>query len=146
LQGCELHLLGRHPTNLNLVNFRGVITHLADRFKETDFDLVVEASGSPGGWETAVQAVRPQGTIVLKSTYHQDLAFNPSNLVVREVTVVGSRCGPFTPALRLLARRLVNPRRLISRIYPLTKALEAFDYARQKGVLKVLLEVSSHHV
>jgi threonine dehydrogenase-like Zn-dependent dehydrogenase len=146
LHGGELHLVGRHPAKLNLVSFRGVTTHLADAFQETDFDLVVEASGSPGGWETAIQAVRPRGTIVLKSTYHQDLAFNPSNLVVREVTLVGSRCGPFSPALRLLARRLVNPRRLISRIYPLSQALEAFEYARQKGVLKVLLEVSSHDV
>lgn len=141
LIGCELHLVGRHPEKMSLVALLGITTHQSETFAEDDFDLVIEASGAPSGWQTAVAAVRPQGTIVLKSTYHQDFAFNPSALVVPEVTVVGSRCGPFAPALRLLAQGLVNPWPLISRVFPLAQAVEAFDYAQQKGVLKVLIEV-----
>ncbi|MDD3581230.1 MAG: alcohol dehydrogenase catalytic domain-containing protein [Desulfobacca sp.] len=155
LTGCELHLLGRHPEKLALVADLGVMTHQADRQAELDnsaqfgtyppdFDLVVEASGSPSGWHTAVAAVRPQGTIVAKSTYQQALEFNPTMLVVPEVTVIGSRCGPFAPALRLLAKGLIDPRPLISKVFPLAQAPAALAYAQQPGVLKVLVEVSVH--
>ena len=83
---------------------RGVQTHLAEGFAEKDFDVVVEATGSPAGWQTALAAVRPRGLVVVKSTYHGGLDFDPAELVVPEITVIGSRCGPFPPALRLLAR------------------------------------------
>ena len=79
--------------------------------------------------------------MVVKSTYPGTLDFNPAELVVPEVTVVGSRCGPFPPALRLLARKLINPKKLISRVYPLAQAPEALAYASQRGVLKVLVEM-----
>jgi threonine dehydrogenase-like Zn-dependent dehydrogenase len=103
--------------------------------------VVVEATGSPAGWQAAMNAVRPRGVIVVKSTYHGSVDLDPTTLVVPEITVVGSRCGPFPPALRLLARRLINPKKLISRIYPLAEALEAMEYASQRGVLKVLVEM-----
>ncbi len=106
--------------------------------------MVVEATGSPAGWQTALAAVRPRGIVVVKSTYHDSLDFNPAALVVPEVTVIGSRCGPFPPALRLLARRLINPKKLISRVYPLAQAREACEYAAQRGVLKVLVEMPSY--
>lgn len=145
LTGCELHLMGRHPEKMALVAPWGVVVHPGGQASvpvTPAYDLVVEASGSPAGWQTALAAVRPQGVIVMKSTYHQAIEFNPAGLVVPEVTVVGSRCGPFGPALGLLAPGLVDPRPLISRIFPLAQAREAFDYALQKGVLKVLVEVS----
>jgi len=142
LTGCDLHLAGRHAKKLDLVASRGVTTHWAEHFTADGFDVVVEATGSLAGWQTAVAAVRPRGTIILKSTYPGAMEYNPSDLVVREVTVAGSRCGPFAPALRLLSRRLVNPRRLISRVYPLSRAVEALDFAGQQGVLKVLVEMA----
>ncbi len=84
---------------------------LPDVLAEADirFDVVVEASGNPSGWELAVKKVKPRGTIVLKSTYHGALSFNPAPLVIEEITVVGSRCGPFEPALRLLSSGLGRP-------------------------------------
>ena len=111
---------------------------------EKEFDVVVEATGSPAGWQAALAVVRPRGVIVLKSTYHGTVDCDPAALVVPEITVVGSRCGPFPPALRLLARRLINPKKLISRVYPLAQAREAIDYASQRGVLKVLVEMPTH--
>ena len=144
LSGCDLHLVGRHPNKMDPIAARGVQTHLAEGFAEKEFDVVVEATGSPAGWQTALAAVRPRGLVVVKSTYHGTLDLNPAALVVPEVTVVGSRCGPFPPALRLLARRLINPKKLISRVYPLAQAREAFEYASQRGVLKVLVEMPPH--
>jgi threonine dehydrogenase-like Zn-dependent dehydrogenase len=141
LSGCDLHLVGRHPRKLDLIATRGVQTYLAESFSAKDFDVVVEATGSPPGWQAALAAVRPRGTVVIKSTFQESLSFNPAELVVPEITVIGSRCGPFPPALRLLARRLINPKKLISRIYPLAQGLEACDYAAQRGVLKVLVEM-----
>jgi threonine dehydrogenase-like Zn-dependent dehydrogenase len=141
LTGCDLHLAGRHPQKMALVASRGVTTHLIAGFTENEFDVVVEATGSPAGWQAAMNAVRPRGVIVVKSTYHGSVDLDPTTLVVPEITVVGSRCGPFPPALRLLARRLINPKKLISRIYPLAEALEAMEYASQRGVLKVLVEM-----
>jgi threonine dehydrogenase-like Zn-dependent dehydrogenase len=141
LTGCDLHLVGRHPKKMDPMAARGVKTHLAEGFAPRDFDVVIEATGSPAGWQTALEAVRPRGIIVVKSTYPDTLKFNPSALVVPEVTVCGSRCGPFAPALRLLARGLINPKKLISRVYPLVQAPEAFAYAVRRGVLKVLVEM-----
>ncbi len=141
LNGCDLHLAGRHLRKMDPVAARGVKTHLAQEFKEKDFDVVIEGTGSPSGWQMALTAVRPRGTIVVKSTYPGALELNPTDAVVREITVAGSRCGPFPPALRLLARRLINPKKLISRVYPLAQALEALEFASQRGVLKVLVEM-----
>jgi threonine dehydrogenase-like Zn-dependent dehydrogenase len=141
LNGCDLHLAGRHPRKMSLVAARGVQTHIITELTVKEFDVVVEATGSPAGWQAALAAVRPRGLIVLKSTYHGTVDFDPAALVVPEISVVGSRCGPFPPALRLLARRLINPKKLISRVYPLAQAREALDYASQRGVLKVLVEM-----
>jgi threonine dehydrogenase-like Zn-dependent dehydrogenase len=144
LNGCELHMVGRHADKMDPIAARGVRTHLEKDFADKDFDVVIEATGSPSGWQAALAALRPRGILVVKSTYAQALDFNPAALVVPEVTVIGSRCGPFAPALRLLARRLINPKKLISRVYPLAQAREAFIYASQPGVLKVLVEMPPH--
>ena len=102
--------------------------------------MVVEASGSPGGLELALSRVRPQGTVVLKSTYTGRFPLDPATLVVPEVRLVGSRCGPFPGALRLLAQGWVDPRPLISRTFPLSQGLAALEWARRPGMLKVLLD------
>ncbi|HEX9501902.1 MAG TPA: alcohol dehydrogenase catalytic domain-containing protein [Thermoanaerobaculia bacterium] len=106
---------------------------------EKRFDVVVECSGNPAGFEIARRAVRPRGTIVMKSTYAGDLTVNASSLVVDEITLIGSRCGPFDKAIDLLAARKVDVRDLIDAVYPLGDALAAFDHAQRKGALKVLI-------
>jgi threonine dehydrogenase-like Zn-dependent dehydrogenase len=103
-------------------------------------DVVVDATGSPSGFALARRALRPRGILVLKSTYAGDMAINFSSLVVDEITVVGSRCGPFAPALGLLDSRRVDPLPLIQKRFALEDGLQAFEYAAQPGVLKVLVE------
>ena len=104
------------------------------------WDIVVEATGSPGGFAIARKAIRPRGTLVMKSTYRGEVSVNFSSLVVDEINILGSRCGPFEPALRLMESRQVDPTVLIADEFRLEHALEAFERAAQPGVLKVLLE------
>lgn len=101
---------------------------------------MVEATGSPVGFSLARQAVRPRGTLVLKSTYKGNLDVNFSSIVVDEVNLLGSRCGPFEPALRLMETRQVDPTVLITNEFRLAEALKAFERAAETGVLKVLIE------
>ena len=101
---------------------------------------MVEASGSPQGWNTAVSAVKPRGTIVLKSTYQGGLDFNPAPLVIDEITLVGSRCGRFDPALRLLASNCIDTKPLISKVFAFENILEAFEYSKRLECMKVLVE------
>ena len=109
------------------------------------YEIVIEATGAPKGLETALEKVLPRGTIVLKSTVADRGKVNLSRAVVDEVTLVGSRCGPFAPAVAALASARLNVRPLVSAVYPFDDALSAFERARQKGVLKVLLDFRTHH-
>ncbi len=140
LSGAEIHLAGHHLEHLALARPRGVATFLAADLPAGDYDIVVEASGSPSGLELALARVRPLGTVVLKSTYPDRYPLEPAALVVPEVQLVGSRCGPFAGALRLLQDGRLDPRPLISRTFPLARGLEALDWARRPGVLKVHLD------
>lgn len=139
LHGAEVHLVGRYPEHLDLARAYGVSTYLEPEMTHKDFDGVVEASGSPSGLDLALARVRPRGTVVLKSTYWGRYSLNTADLVVPEVRLMGSRCGPFGAALRLLKQDWIDPRPLIYRRYPLAQGLEALAYAQEKGVLKVLL-------
>jgi threonine dehydrogenase-like Zn-dependent dehydrogenase len=112
----------------------------ATRARAGAFDLVVEATGSPKGIGRALSLVRPRGTIVWKSTHHGPSRFDAAPLVVNEVTVVGSRCGRFEPALSLLASGRVDVRPLLSSLFPLASAARALREAARPGVLKVLLK------
>ncbi|CAG0958429.1 L-iditol 2-dehydrogenase [Anaerolineales bacterium] len=141
LTGCDLHVLVRHAHPKALLATRGIKTIAEDEIQPRRWDIVVEATGSPAGFDIARKAIRPRGTLVMKSTYAGELSINFSPLVVDEITIVGSRCGPFAPALRLLERREVDPTVLISAQYKLGEALKAFDHAAQPGVLKVLIEM-----
>lgn len=141
LSRADATLLGRHENKLSIARAQGVRTALFDSFKaEKDFDVVVEATGRAGGLEAALSFVRPRGTVVLKSTVAQGRAMNLSPLVVSEVTVVGSRCGPFDPALRALSGRLLDVRPLITGTYGFERAGEAFEKAEEKGSVKILLD------
>jgi threonine dehydrogenase-like Zn-dependent dehydrogenase len=139
LTGCDLLLVGRHSEKLAVLERRGVHTRIADEVIPSGADVVVEATGSAHGFATARALVRPRGTLVLKSTFHGDVSLDLSMLVVDEVTVVGSRCGPFPAALRLLEQRLVDVEPLIHKTYSLNDGLTAFERAGDRGVLKVLL-------
>lgn len=142
--GAQVTLLGRTPAKLAIAQSAGVATALTGEtgpFLDAPADIVVEVTGSPQGFTLARQLVRPMGTIVLKSTYAGDLEhFDASALVVDEITLVGSRCGPFAPALRLLEHGAIDPRPLIHARYPLAQGVEALEHAAAKGVLKVLIE------
>jgi threonine dehydrogenase-like Zn-dependent dehydrogenase len=105
-----------------------------------NFALVVEATGSPTGLALAQQITEPRGTLVLKSTFHGATPVETWPIVVKELTVIGSRCGPFPKALRLLRDAKINPRPLITRTFSLAEAPAAMAYAQEKGVMKVLLK------
>jgi alcohol dehydrogenase len=143
LTGCDPVLVGKHPEKMALFSSLGGSVMLLDSFMNLDerFDVVVEASGNPSGWDLAVKRVKPRGTLVLKSTYHGALDFNPAPLVINEITVVGSRCGRFAPALKLMDLGLVDPTPLISAVFPLAEAEVAFKRSQDKDVFKVLLEI-----
>ncbi len=139
LSGAQVSLAGHHPEHLTLARPYGVSTFLEPDLPAGDFQVVVEASGSPGGLELALARVRPQGAVVLKSTYAGHFPLDPAAVVVPEVRLVGSRCGPFPGALRLLRRGWVDPRPLIYRTFPLSQGVAALEWARRPGMLKVLL-------
>jgi threonine dehydrogenase-like Zn-dependent dehydrogenase len=143
LTGCELSVVARHPHQIEFLRNQHIQTITEAEIKSKSWDLVVEATGSPAGFYLARTAVRSKGTIVLKSTYRGDITLNISPLVVDEINIIGSRCGPFAPALRLLESKIINPTCLISKRYPLVNSLKALEYAAQPGVMKVLIENSS---
>jgi len=140
LTGCDLRVLARQNRQQELLEARGIRPIAAADIQPWRWDVVVEATGSPDGFEVARKAVRPRGTLVLKSTYKGNLTANFSSLVVDEITLVGSRCGPFEPALRLLESREVNPLPLIEAEFALEDGLKAFRMAGEPGRLKVLLK------
>jgi len=140
--GCRLLAVGRSPRPLELLAARGIATATASGIEPGRADLAVECTGNPEGLELARRAVRPRGTIVLKSTYHGRAEVDLARIVVDEITLVGSRCGPFAPALELLASGRVDPRPLVAARYPLAEAVAAFDHAARPGTLKVLVECS----
>jgi alcohol dehydrogenase len=140
LTGCNLLVVGRHNEKLAILERRGIRVRMAEEEIRPEADVVVEATGSPTGFATARTLVRPRGTLVLKSTFHADVCLDLSAQVVDEVTIVGSRCGPFPPALRLLEQGLVDVEPLIHQVFPLDEGLAAFERAAAPGVLKVLLK------
>ena len=140
LTGCDLHVVARHPRQQSLLTARGIRLIAESEIQPRKWDIVVEATGSPEGFNLARKAIRPRGTLVLKSTYKGKMNINFSSIVVDEITLLGSRCGPFEPALRLLASGEVDPTPLIAAEYKLNDAIKGFEHAAQAGVLKVLVE------
>jgi alcohol dehydrogenase len=163
LPGCEVVVVGRHPERWELLRALGIDAVQVEQsgvgegakarrsenivpwpsrpltLSPQSFDVVVDCTGHPSGLAVARRLVRPRGRLVLKSTFAAESALNLSLLVVDEVTLVGSRCGPFAPALRLLERGLVQTEPMIADRFPLAHGLRAF--AAATGQLKILLEV-----
>ncbi|HSO26704.1 MAG TPA: alcohol dehydrogenase catalytic domain-containing protein [Anaerolineales bacterium] len=140
LTGCDLQVVARHERQQALLHARHIPTVTEEQVPTGQFDLVVDAAGSPGGFRLARRAVRPRGSIVLKSTYQGNMEVNFSSIVVDEVQLVGSRCGPLTPALRLLASGRVDPTPLIEEILPLSNGELAFECAKAPGALIFLIQ------
>ena len=147
LSGCEVTLVGKHAEKLRLVEHLGIHTCLLEAVDELTssgrrrVDLVVECTGSEQGLEMALRLVRARGVLVLKSTVAQKSSVHLAPIVIDEVQVQGSRCGPFAPALRALNQKLIDVQPLISARYSLDDALAAFDYATHSEALKVLVRV-----
>jgi threonine dehydrogenase-like Zn-dependent dehydrogenase len=141
LTGCDLLVVGRYPEKLKILKKKGIRTALANSFNEDQPDVVIEATGRMEGFQAARRMVRPRGTIVLKSTYHGPIEADLTTVVVDEITLIGSRCGPFAPALRLLEQGLVEVRSLIQARYPFSEVLNAFEQAARKGSLKILVDI-----
>lgn len=138
--GCPVRVLGRHPKKMALCEKWQIRSRpIDDIAPRHDQDVVVDCTGSAAGFEMAMQLVRPRGTIVLKSTAAAGKAMNLAPLVIDEIQVIGSRCGPFREAIRALAEKSVDVTSLIHRRMKIEQGVEAMDLARQPGVLKVLL-------
>jgi 2-desacetyl-2-hydroxyethyl bacteriochlorophyllide A dehydrogenase len=141
--GCRLTVIGRNAAKLMLCEKKGIQgIHLDELVQRRDRDVVVECSGSPDGLALAFQIVRPRGTVVLKSTYAEPCETDLSPAVVNEIQVIGSRCGPFPEALNALAREAIEVRSMISRIFPLEDATDAFEAAAKPENVKVLFKIN----
>ncbi|MBP8949560.1 MAG: alcohol dehydrogenase catalytic domain-containing protein [Candidatus Promineofilum sp.] len=143
LAGTDVTVLGRRAESLELPYQLGLATGLVEKAPDDSFDLVVEATGNDAGLAHSLRLARPRGTLVLKSTFAGKAHVDLTKLVVSEIAVVGSRCGPFAPALRLLERGMVQVRPLIEAEYALADGLAAFEHAARPGVRKVLLRPNS---
>ena len=142
LTGARVTLVGRHQSKLDIARRRDIETVKTKDIPasfERAFDVTVEASGSSSGFETALRLLRPRGTLVLKSTFHAVTELNAAPIVVDEISIVGSRCGRFAPALELLRRGAVEVDSLVHAEFPLSEGVRAFARAAEPGVLKVLL-------
>ena len=143
--GCKLTLFGKHERKLALARRLGAHCLLADAEgsdRHSRFDVAIEASGSPSGLAAAVKLVKPRGTVVLKSTHEGTTPLNLSQIVVNEITLIGSRCGRFGRAIDLLSTGLVDVTSLISLRLPLEKGLSAFEAAASPDTMKVILQMT----
>jgi alcohol dehydrogenase len=138
--GAKVRQFGRHREKLLIAERAGVETVQSPALPECAFDFVVDATGTREGLTSAVKMVKPRGTIIMKSTVHGEVAIDTAPVIVNEITLVGSRCGRFEPAMELLRLGTVQVAPMIADRFPLASAPEAFRHAAEKGVLKVLLE------
>lgn len=140
-QNIDVTLVGKHQNKLNIAKAQGVKTALLQDFPiEKKYDVVVEATGSVSGFETSIALTKPRGVLVLKSTVATGKELNLAPIVIDEITVLGSRCGQFGPALRLLKSGKIDFTPLISARYKADDAIEAFEKNKERETLKVLLE------
>lgn len=139
LSGADLVVIVRRERQAALLAGWGIRTASRSEIPNGTADIVIDCTGTANGFADALDLVRPRGTIVLKSTYSGVPQADLTRVVVSEIRLVGSRCGPFDTALRLLEQHLIDVTPLIDARYPLSEALQAFQHAAQPGVLKVLL-------
>ncbi|MFQ5893208.1 MAG: alcohol dehydrogenase catalytic domain-containing protein [Nitrospinota bacterium] len=141
--GCRLTVLGHHEHNLDILRARGIAASLASEASGVRYGVVVEVTGSPAGLRHALDLVAPRGTVVQKTTVAGETTFALAPVVIDEVTIVGSRCGPLGKAVEWLAAGRVEVEPLIEATYPLAEGLEAFQHAARRGARKVLLTMDA---
>ncbi|HDJ22877.1 MAG TPA: alcohol dehydrogenase [Candidatus Aminicenantes bacterium] len=139
----QVSCLGKHGNNLTLLSSWGITTYLNTDHGGLKFDLIVEATGNKEGLNQAVSLVQPEGIIFLKSTLQDDYEGNLSPLVIDEIQIIGSRCGPFPQAIKWLENKRVEVLKMIEAEYTLERAKEAMQRAAQPGALKVILNINS---
>ena len=140
LASAHVTIVGKHEHNLRLIEQAGIRAIPLEGWRLKQFDIVVEATGSSSGLELALSAVRPRGTLVLKSTIAGNHRVSLAPLVINEITVIGSRCGLFPPALNALREKRISVAPLIEKIYPLHDGIEAVSHAARPGTRKILLK------
>jgi threonine dehydrogenase-like Zn-dependent dehydrogenase len=140
LTGADVIAVIRHDKQARLLDAWHIPSAREEELSREGAQVVVDCTGSSDGFAAALKLVEPRGTIVLKSTYHGTPQVDMTQVAVREIRVVGSRCGPFDAALRLLEAGLIDTESLVEARYPFEKGIEAFEHAGQQGVLKVLLD------
>jgi len=143
MSGAQVLAVGKHRHKLDILKSYGIKTCLIDELSRERVDMVIECTGSPSGLREALRIVHPRGTIVLKSTFCEHPKLNLAPLVIDELTLVGSRCGPFLPALRLLEDNAINVLPLISKRFPLEEGVKAIQSAGEKKSVKILLDISA---
>lgn len=141
--GAEVHQYGHHREKLRMAANTGIDARLARKLPKAAYGWVIDASGSREGLRQSVEMTKPRGTVVMKSTVHGLVGIDSAPVIVNEITLVGSRCGRFEPALRMLRRRQVQVDSLISEVLPLKRAPLAFRRAALPGALKVLLQAGT---
>ena len=139
--GARVCVVGKHPHKLALLHQLGMATVLLSDWRPRLADIVVEATGSTAGLALAMESIRPRGTLVLKSTVASTHTLSLAPLVINEITVVGSRCGRFPPALQALAHGHVTVAPLIDRVYPLAEGVQALAHAARSGIRKIVLRM-----
>lgn len=137
--GKQAHLFGHHPSKLAIAERRGVRVSLAAELPSAAFQWTVDATGSAAGLAQAIRMTQPRGTVVMKSTVHEPVQLDMAPVIVNEISLVGSRCGLFPPALNLLAQGKLAVEEMVATRYPLAQAAQAFEHAARRGTLKVLL-------
>ncbi|HEX8919141.1 MAG TPA: alcohol dehydrogenase catalytic domain-containing protein [Chloroflexota bacterium] len=140
---ARVTLLSKHESKADVARSLGLHTVIGADVSEREYDIVVEATGSPAGLQQSLELVRPRGTIVLKTTVAEPMTVDLSRAAVDEITIVGSRCGPFRRALAALSSGAVKVKPLISARFPLHEGLEAMERASEPEILKVLLEIGT---
>ena len=139
---CDLTVIGHYNEKLAILGKLGIKTILSSSYEEQGFDIVVECTGSRSGIDTAMNIVRPKGQIILKTTVAEKDSFDLNHIVINEISLIGSRCGPFKPAIQAIKSGAVDVLSLVSKIYSLDDGLKALKYASEKGVIKVILKIS----
>jgi threonine dehydrogenase-like Zn-dependent dehydrogenase len=139
--GCDFTVIGKHHDKLKYLKALGIRTRVITDTNSKIYDIVIDASGSPDGFNAALSMVRPKGTLVLKSTYAGGISFNPAPIVINELHVLGSRCGRFQPAIKFLTDTNPDFSYLVEKEYSLDNALEAFRQACIKGTKKIVIDM-----
>jgi len=141
MSGAQVLAVGKHLEKLAILGKRGIRTCTVDELSREKADIVVECTGAPSGFRAAFDLIHPRGTIVLKSTYAAHPKVDLSPIVINEITVVGSRCGSFPPAIRFLEQNAIDTESLISKRFPLGRGFAALRAAKESDVLKVVLDI-----